>query len=196
MSSDVDNLFNGGPYYPDEDEHLYCPEEEESQNRITDETLAKNFKGPLGIVESEQITNGTTVIDKGKTKILVASFDSAMRGVCMAEILRDVAELEDVVPQTKMCYTANGEFAYDVNGDKTLLYYLDKCIKWTNLKNSNKVARLIFMSGALKALDDTDWKQFRIDDQQSLSFLKPSVCSLVSVAFRVEQIVIKADKLD
>ena len=114
----------------------------------------------------------------------------------MAEILRDIAELEDVVPQTKMCYTANGEFAYDVNGDKTRLYYLDKCIKWTNLKNSNKVARLIFMSGALKALDDTDWKQFGIDDQQSLSFLKPSVCSLVSVAFRVEQIVIKADKLD
>ena len=31
MSSDVDNLFNGGPYYPDEDER---------QNRITDETLA------------------------------------------------------------------------------------------------------------------------------------------------------------
>ena len=31
MSSDVDNLFNGGPYYPDEDECLYCPEEEKSQ---------------------------------------------------------------------------------------------------------------------------------------------------------------------
>ena len=114
----------------------------------------------------------------------------------MAEILTEVAELEDVVPQTKMCYTANGEFAYDVNGDKSRLYYLDKCIKWTNLKDSNKVARLIFMSGALKALDDTDWKQFRIDDQQSLSFLKPSVCSLVLVAFTVEQIVIKADRLD
>ena len=154
-------MFNGGPYYPDEDERLYCPEEEESQNRITDETLAENSKGPLGIVESEQITNGTTVINKGKPKIAVASFDSAMRGVCMAEILRDVAELEDVVPQTKMCYT--------VNGDKTLLYYLDKCIKWTNLKNSNKVARLIFMCEALKALDDTDWKQFRIDNQQCLT---------------------------
>ena len=174
MSGDVESLFNGGPYYPDEDERLYCPEEEESQNRITGETLAENFEGPLCIVESEQITNGTTVIDKRKTKILVASFDSAMRGVCMAQILRDVAELEDVVAQTKMCHTANGEFAYDVNGDKMLLYCSDTYPqKWTNLNYSNKVACLIFMCGALKALDDTDWKQFRIDDQQCLTWCPP-----------------------
>ena len=79
-----------------------------------------------------------------------------------------------MVAQTKMCHTANGEFAYDVNADKILLYCSDTYPqKWTNLKNSNKVACLIFMCGALKALDDTDWKQFRIDDQQCLTWCPP-----------------------
>ena len=139
MSDDVDSLFNGDPYYPDEDEHLYCPEEEKSHNRITDETVAENFEGPLGIVESEQITNGTVVMDKGRTKILAASFDSAMHGVCMTEILRDIAELEDVVPETKIRHTANGEFVYDMDREKRLLYCLDTYPqKWTTLKNSKK----------------------------------------------------------
>ena len=118
-------------------------------------------EGPLSIMQSEKISNGIKVTEEGKTTIGVASLDSAIRGVCMVKILRDIADLRDVVPQTNMRHTAKGEFALEVSTNKELLYCLDTFPqKWTALKHSNKVPRLIFMCGALQILDDTDWSQF------------------------------------
>ena len=92
----------------------------------------------------------------------------------MVTILREVADLRDVVPETNMRHTANGEFALEVHTNNEMLYCLDTFPqKWTALKHSSKVARLIFMCGALQTLNDTDWSQFQIDDEQSLTWFPP-----------------------
>ena len=131
-------------------------------------------RGPIGIMHSEKLLNGKRVTEEGKTTIGVASFDSAIQGICMVKILREVADLRDVVPETNMRHTANGEFALEVRTNNEMLYCLDTFPqKWTVLKHSSKVAHLIFMCGALQTLNDTDWSQFQIDDEQSLTWFPP-----------------------
>ena len=195
-SNDVEDLFNASPYRPENDDYVYFSEKERDQTLATNEFSAEIFKeqfvvtesekpefggpffdgarSPLGILHSEKLLNDKRVTKEGKTTIGVASFDSAIRGVCMAKILREIADLRDVVPETSMRHTANGEFALEVHTNNEMLYCLDTFPqKWTALKHSSKVARLIFMCGALQTLNDIDWSQFQIDDEQSLTWFPP-----------------------
>ena len=195
-SNDVEDLFNASPYRPENDDYVYFSEKEGDQTLATNEFSTEIFKeqfvvteseklefggpffdgarSPLGILHSEKLLNDKRVTKEGKTTIGVASFDSARRGVCMVKILREIADLRDVVPETSMRHTANGEFALEVHTDDEMLYCLDTFPqKWTALKHSSKVARLIFMCGALQTLNDIDWSQFQIDDEQSLTWFPP-----------------------
>ena len=102
--------------------------------------MESEVEWPLGPIASELITSGKAVSGRGQTKVGPVSMEAARRGKCLAQVLRDIGNLEEVVPSTGTMVTANGEFMFNASTDIEQLYCLDTVpVEWTDLKNSAKI---------------------------------------------------------
>jgi len=59
---------------------------------------------------SELITRGQAVQGTGMVTVGPMNFDMAVRGKCLAQLLKEVGELTEVVPAVEVASTKNAEF--------------------------------------------------------------------------------------
>ena len=80
----------------------------------------------------------------------------------------------EVVPVVEVTFTANSEFAHTIFTDVEKVYSLDTVpVEWTELKDSAKIVRPVFMTAALQAMDQNDLSRFDTDSNDQLVWFPP-----------------------
>ena len=137
--------------------------------------MGKDRAMQLDPLPSEVIARGEPVRGEGTITVGPVSPDTARRGKCLVDIMREVGGLGDIVPRIDLVTLFNGEHAFCVHTDKERLYSLDTYPgEWTTLDSSAAVARTVFMATALQALNPSDLGRFLVTADRRVVWLPPT----------------------